>query len=101
MPRFRYQAVDATGRRLQGVVEAGSEAEVARAVHAQGNTLLRADPPGWRAVIRGLLHADLGAERGIGKKTVAWLTRELAVMLGSGQDIDHALRFMVETAPDP
>ena len=29
------------------------------------------------------------------------LTRELSVMLGAGQDLDRAMRFLVETAPGP
>ncbi len=34
------------------------------------------------------------------RQDVADVTRELAIMLGAGQDLDRALRFLVETAPN-
>jgi general secretion pathway protein F len=100
MPRFLYQAIDATGQVQRGEMEAASEAELARRIQAQGSMLLRTYLPSWRAKAAGLFTLELGTRRGLGKKAVARLTRELAVMLGSGQDIDHALRFMVSTAGD-
>jgi general secretion pathway protein F len=100
MPRFLYQAIDAAGQVQRGEMEAASEAELAKRIQAQGSMLLRTYLPSWRAKAAGLLSADLGKQRGLGKKMVTRLTRELAVMLGSGQDIDHALRFMVSTASD-
>ncbi len=45
-----------------------------------------------------LLHMDLSFSRGLSKTAIAQFTRELAVMLEAGQDIDRALRFLVETS---
>jgi general secretion pathway protein F len=45
-----------------------------------------------------LLNTDLGLKRGLSKPAVAQFTRELAAMLEAGQDIDRALRFLVETS---
>jgi general secretion pathway protein F len=45
-----------------------------------------------------VLHADFRFSRGLAKATIAHFTRELSVMLESGQDIDHALRFLLETS---
>ncbi len=100
MPRYRYEAIDAAGRVQRGEMEAASEAEVAGRMQAQGSMLLRADLPGALSSLIGLLHVDLTARRGLHKKTVAALTRELAVLLGAGQQIDHALRFMAQAATD-
>ena len=100
MPRFPYKAIDAAGQIQRGEMEAASEAEVVSRVQARGQMLLHADAPSWHGSILGLLNADLGARSGLGRKAVMRMTRELAVMLDSGQDIDHALRFMVSTAPD-
>jgi general secretion pathway protein F len=51
---------------------------------------------------QGFLTKLLGSEFGAGKRLsgqdVAEITRELAVMLGAGQDLDRALRFLVDTA---
>src|SRR5205085_11909949 len=48
--------------------------------------------------LAALLNADLGLKRGLPQAAVAQFTRELAVMLEAGQDIDRALRFLVETS---
>jgi general secretion pathway protein F len=41
---------------------------------------------------------NLDFNRGLPKASIAHFTRELSVMLEAGQDIDHALRFLVETS---
>ena len=44
--------------------------------------------------------AEFGRGRGpAARQEVADLTRELAIMLAAGQDLDRALRFLVDTAP--
>ena len=54
---------------------------------------------GGRPVLGSVLHAEIGRGRGaLGRQELTDLTRELAVMLAAGQDLDHALRFVVETA---
>src|ERR1700723_165878 len=40
------------------------------------------------------------ASRGPWREDVASVPRELAIMLGAGQDLDRALRFLVDTAPN-
>lgn len=100
MPRFRYAAVDGVGRVTRGVMEAPSQAALLDSVQASGRLLLRADATeGWRATLFELLSADLFANRGLGQTELADVTRELAVMLGAGQTLDQALRFLIETAP--
>jgi general secretion pathway protein F len=49
----------------------------------------------WRFL--DFLTPDFTFERGLSKTSIANFTRELSVMLHAGQDIDHALRFLVET----
>ena len=98
MPQFRYTAIDAAGKRLNGVVEAASANAVADRLHRQSYLLLRADEVGRNGRLAEFLHADLSFRRGLPKTVIAHFTRELAVMLAAGQDIDHALRFLVETA---
>jgi len=48
----------------------------------------------WRS-----LKLPFGLSGDMSRQEVADITRELATMLGAGQDIDRALRFLVETAP--
>ena len=95
MAGFRYVAIDAAGQTTRGVMEAASEAEVVTRLQRQGSIPIRAEPDG--GVLSGLLHREIG-RRGMGRQEVTDFTRELAVMLGAGQDLDRALRFLVETA---
>src|SRR5207247_1465721 len=41
-----------------------------------------------------LLHIELGGKRGLDKAGLSEVTRELAIMLAAGQDLDRALRFV-------
>ena len=98
MPQFRYIGVDMAGKRCNGTIEAGSPLAVADYLHDRHCLLLRADEVGKASSLFALLNTDLGFKRGLSKPAVAQFTRELAVMLEAGQDIDRALRFLVETS---
>jgi len=98
LPQFRYTGVDMAGKRLNGTIEAVSAHAVADYLHTRHCILLRADEVGKAGSLSALLNADLGLKRGLSQAAVAQFTRELAVMLEAGQDIDRALRFLVETS---
>lgn len=101
MPRYRYTAVSATGAVQQGEMEAADEAAVVRGLQRQGCIPMRAELAGAAPGLLGrLLRAEIGGRGGLRKQEVADVTRELAVMLGAGLDLDRALRFLVETAPN-
>ena len=100
MPAFRYLAISPDGTLTRGRMEAPSEAAVVDRLRRQGNMPMRTEPDtGGRPVLEAVLHAELGRNRGtLRRQELTDLTRELAVMLAAGQDLDHALRFVVETA---
>lgn len=98
MPQFRYTGVDMAGKRLNGTIEAANAYAVADYLHGRHCILLRADEVGKTGSLAALLNTDLGLKRGLPQAAVAQFTRELAVMLEAGQDIDRALRFLVETS---
>jgi general secretion pathway protein F len=54
-----------------------------------------------RGFLADVLSAEFGRGRALTGDEVANITRELAVMLGAGQDLDRGLRFLVDTAPNP
>ena len=99
MTTFRYTAIGAGGKRLAGVMDASTEAEVIARLQRQGTMPVRTERADRAARWSGLLQIDLGARRGLRKQDVADLIRELATMLSAGQDLDRALRYMQETAP--
>jgi general secretion pathway protein F len=100
MPQFRFTAIGPSGEAQRGVLEAVSQAEVIARLQRQGSLPMRAEPvieTGW---LGGLLHAEFVFRRGLSAQQITDLTRELATMLGAGQDIDRALRYTQETAPN-
>ena len=99
MATFRYTAVTAAGETRHGTMEAADEKAVIRALQREGSIPMRAEPAGTGGGVSRLLGADVLGGGGVGKQAVADMTRELAVMLGAGLDLDRALRFLVETAP--
>jgi general secretion pathway protein F len=101
VPRFRWSAVDGGGRVVHGEMEAPDRASVVDRLQRQGQLVLRADAadrrPGWRR----LLDIELDGRRGLNKAALAEITREIAIMLSAGQDLDRALRFVVGNARSP
>jgi general secretion pathway protein F len=101
MASFRYVAINPAGEMTRGAMDAASAQAVIEAIRKQGNIPVRADPAAAGGTFLGLLNASLGGGTKLRRQEVANITRELAIMLGAGQDLDRALRFLVETAPNP
>jgi general secretion pathway protein F len=98
MPSFRWSAINSGGDVVRGVSEAPDQAVVVERLQRQGQIVLSAEPLDRRNPLAGLLQLDLGIERGLDRTTLGEVTRELAIMLAAGQDLDRALRFVVEHA---
>ncbi len=99
MPSFRYTAIGPTGDIQRGLMDAATESEVVARLQRQGSMPMRAEPAVSTSILATLSHINVGSGRGLSKQEVADLVRELATMLGAGQDLDRALRYMQETAP--
>jgi general secretion pathway protein F len=100
MPSFRYTAVLPSGELSQGLLDAPSEHAVIEQLRRQGSLTLKAEPADKsRGFLADLLSAEFAQGRTLTAGEVANITRELAVMLAAGQDLDRALRFLVDTAP--
>jgi general secretion pathway protein F len=99
MPSFRYTAVSPAGELIQGVLDAPTEHAVIEKLRQQGSLPMRAEPAETsRGFFADLMRAEFGRGRALNGAEVANITRELAVMLNAGQDLDRALRFLVDTA---
>ncbi len=99
MPSFRYTAITPAGETTRGVMDADSEAAVIALLRKQGNIPVRADQAA-NGFLAGLLAMEFGGGARLKRQDVANVTRELSIMLGAGQDLDRALRFLVDTAPN-
>jgi len=96
MGSYRYTAIDAAGVVQRGAMEAASEARVIESLQRKGFIPLKAEPDRGAGIAAGL-SLDLGGG-GLTRGDVANITRELATMLGAGQNLDAALRFLIETS---
>ena len=96
MPSFRWSAINPGGDVARGVMEAPDRATVVERLQRQGQVVLRADPADGRRGWADLLQIELRRSRGLDKATLGEVTRELAIMLAAGQDLDRALRFVVD-----
>jgi general secretion pathway protein F len=98
MPSFRWSAITSSGEVLHGVSEAADRTAVVDRLQRQGQIVLRAEPAGGRRPLSDIFRIEFGARRGLDRATLAEVTRELAIMLAAGQDLDRSLRFVVENA---
>ena len=100
MASFRYTAIGPAGDIQRGRMDAATEEEVVARLRRQGSMPMRAEPATGRSAFAGLPALSFGSAKSLRKQEVADLVRELATMLGAGQDLDRALRYMQETAPN-
>jgi general secretion pathway protein F len=77
-------------------MEAPDRSAVVERLQRQGQIVLRADPADGRKGLADLLTIELGGTRALDKAALGEVTRELAIMLAAGQDLDRALRFVVD-----
>jgi general secretion pathway protein F len=98
MPSFRYRAVAGGGEIQQGEIDGASQSSVVAQLQQRGLMVLRVDEAGSRLA---LLDMQIGGAAKLRGAELVDITRELASMLGAGQDLDRSLRFMVEGAANP
>jgi general secretion pathway protein F len=101
MAMFRYRAIGPGGELQTGLMDAATEAEVIAQLQRQGKIPMRAEPAqsgSWLDGLRGSVTGTAG--HSLRRSEVGTIMRELATMLGAGQDLDRALRYLHESAPN-
>ena len=95
MEAFQYQALDAAGRTVSGVVQA----DTAR----QARTLLRAQGllPSMLGPVNARERARQGWARGVSPAELSLLTRQMATLLASGLTMEQSLNALIEAATEP
>jgi general secretion pathway protein F len=91
---FQYDALDAAGRTVSGVLQADTPRQARALLRAQG--LLPSAVRPMRAEGR----ERQGWARGISAADLSLLTRQLATLLESGLTVERALSALIEQAPD-
>ena len=95
MEAFHYEALDAAGRTVSGVVQADTPRQARIQLRAQGLLPAAIDP------VRARERARQPWSRGISANELSLVTRQLATLLASGLTVEQALGALVEEAASP
>ena len=95
MEAFRYEALDAAGRTVSGVVQADTARQARAQLRAQG--LL----PSAIDLVRARERARQPWARGISSDELSLVTRQLATLLGSGLTMEQSLNALIEEVSAP
>lgn len=95
MEAFQYQALDAAGRTVSGVVQADTARQARIQLRAQG--LL----PSVIGQVRASERASQPWARGLSSSELSLLTRQLATLLESGLTMEQSLNALIEEATQP
>jgi general secretion pathway protein F len=92
MPRFSYTAYDEKGARAAGTIDAESREAAVEALFRQGRYPLEL-VEGRRAPVPRWWERELTLSRGLSRRGLALLTRELATLIAAELPVDEALRI--------
>ncbi len=95
MEAFRYEALDAVGRTVSGVVQADTARQARAQLRAQGLLPSLVEPVRIRDRARQLW------VRGLSSNELSLVTRQLATLLASGLTVEQSLSALVEEATLP
>ncbi len=95
MEAFQYQALDATGRKVSGVVQADTARQARTQLRAQG--LL----PSMIGQVHARERARQGWARGLSSAELSLMTRQMATLLESGLTMERSLNALIEAAAEP
>ena len=95
MTTWRFKAIDPKGHAFDGEMDAPDEAAVLARIRRDGGMPMSVSPA--RGGPLGRVAMPFVRRDALSRQQIADVTRELATMLAAGQDIDRALRFLLET----
>jgi len=95
MDAFRYEALDAAGRTVSGVVQADTPRQARTQLRAQGLHPTAVDP------VRARERASQPWARGMSADELSLVTRQMATLLASGLTMEQSLSALIEEASAP
>jgi general secretion pathway protein F len=95
MEAFQYEALDAAGRTVSGVVQADTPRQARMQLRAQG--LL----PSMIGQVHARERARQVWARGISSAELSLVTRQIATLLDSGLTMEQSLNALIEAATEP
>jgi len=95
MEAFRYEALDAAGRTVSGVVQADTPRQARTQLRAQGLHPTSVD------LVRARERARQPWARGMSSDELSLVTRQMATLLASGLTMEQSLSALIEEASAP
>src|ERR1035437_3272629 len=95
MEAFRYEALDAAGRTVSGIVQADTPRQARAQLRAQGPLTAAID------LVRARERASQPWARGISSDELSLVTRQMATLLASGLTMEQTLSAFIEEASAP
>jgi general secretion pathway protein F len=95
MEAFQYEALDADGRSVSGVLQADTARQARAQLRAQGLHPVRVEP------VRAREQARRPWARAISGAELSLLTRQMATLLASGLTMEQTLTALIEAATEP
>src|ERR1700722_7095920 len=99
MPSFAYQAKDASGKTVNGVIEAENE-RVLRSKLREMNYYVTGITQKGGGVLNADLNAVLGKFRGVGEQSLVVFSRQFATMINAGLAMVRCLDVLSEQTED-
>ncbi len=94
MPLYKYRAVSASGDILEGEMDAPSTASVAERLAELGHTPVRAEEAAGAGAKKFDAAEFFRLQRGISRRNLALITRELSTLLAAGVPLDRSLEIL-------
>lgn len=94
MAHFKYRALDAAGKSVEGVVEQASVDLAAHTLAGQGLMVLSLEPARGSKQGTGRKKSSRASKKGSSRDRLLHFTRELSVMLSSGLPLDRSLAIL-------
>lgn len=100
MPRYRYEAVDATGELLRDELEASSAEAAVERLRDQGLLPLSVVEAKGGLFRGGLSQPLFSQRRSLSNKAIMLLTQQLSSLLNAGMPLDRALTILIGVVDD-
>lgn len=101
MAIYKYEAVDANGKKILGQVEASNEKEVRKVLRVQGVRVKKIIPPTIFEFDLGMWMVDKGFASAIGAKELTNFTKQLSTMIGAGVPILQSMEILYRAEKNP
>ena len=101
MAIYKYEAVDANGKKVLGQIDAATEKEVRKVLRAQGVRVKKIVPPTILEFDLGAWLVDKGFAAAIGPKELGNFTKQLAIMISAGVPILQSLEILYRSEKNP